>query len=303
MILVVVVLFIFLILFSLLFLRNETNGIYLKDKSIHPNEPKYYISIVSVFRNEEDTLESWLTHHISEGIDHFYMINDNSTDGSLDILSPYINKGIVTLYDVPTNVHFNIFGTIEDYSLEYILPQAKEETEWLILLKIEDFLSTRSSETFQTSLKRISGGYNQIYIGKLSFGSGNYIEDIIIHKDPTITYVNRQTSSEIEFISIYRPKTLIKSNIVIGKILDLTSIAKNLDLGEVPPLIVNSYPLQSKGYWYKVKKNKVDSWLFPNNDFIVKNLTYNKVMDSNLFDKKKLSRQSIEKDLTIPVTR
>ena len=39
-------------------------------------------------------IKVWLEHYINQGVDIFYLINNNSDDNPLDILQPYIDKGI-----------------------------------------------------------------------------------------------------------------------------------------------------------------------------------------------------------------
>ena len=41
---------------------------------------KYFLSVLSIFKNESHILEEWLNHYINEGVDHFYLLNNNSDD-------------------------------------------------------------------------------------------------------------------------------------------------------------------------------------------------------------------------------
>lgn len=62
---------------------------------------KYRISLCLIFKNEAPFLKEWLDYHLTVGIDHFYLYNNNSDDNFKDILQPYIEKGLVTLVDWP----------------------------------------------------------------------------------------------------------------------------------------------------------------------------------------------------------
>ena len=55
------------------------------------------ICVVSVFKNEKHALEEWITHYIKEGIDHFFLTDNGSDDGYIDILDKYIKNGNVSL--------------------------------------------------------------------------------------------------------------------------------------------------------------------------------------------------------------
>ena len=63
----------------------------------------HYLSIGAIFKNEEMVIKEWIDHHLFHGVEHFYLINDNSTDASEVVLQPYLARGLITLYqmDIP----------------------------------------------------------------------------------------------------------------------------------------------------------------------------------------------------------
>ena len=59
-----------------------------------------FLSTIAIFKNEEDILDEWIRHHLWQGVEHFYLINNGSTDNYLEILQPYIDSQKVTLYNL-----------------------------------------------------------------------------------------------------------------------------------------------------------------------------------------------------------
>jgi hypothetical protein len=53
----------------------------------------YYLSVLSIFKNETINLKLWLDHYLWQGAEHFYLIDNGSTDEPLNILQEYIDKG------------------------------------------------------------------------------------------------------------------------------------------------------------------------------------------------------------------
>ena len=49
----------------------------------------YNFCICAVFKNESHILEEWLLHYIHHGVEHFYLINDNSDDNFETITNKY----------------------------------------------------------------------------------------------------------------------------------------------------------------------------------------------------------------------
>ena len=47
------------------------------------------LCVFSQFKNEGHVLEEWLLHYIHRGVDHFYLINDGSTDNYMTIVDKY----------------------------------------------------------------------------------------------------------------------------------------------------------------------------------------------------------------------
>ena len=58
----------------------------------------YFLSIGAIFKNESHGLEEWLLNHLNEGVEHFYLINNGSTDNFMPIIEKY-NKYITLFND------------------------------------------------------------------------------------------------------------------------------------------------------------------------------------------------------------
>lgn len=72
---------------------TERAELYMLEKRYQPMANKYYLSILAMFKNEADIIEEWLDHHIYHGVEHFYLIDDYSTDDVMGRLEPYKAKG------------------------------------------------------------------------------------------------------------------------------------------------------------------------------------------------------------------
>ncbi|MBI2743536.1 MAG: glycosyltransferase family 92 protein [Chlamydiales bacterium] len=109
---------------------------------------KYNLSVCAIFKNEARYLKEWLEYHLLVGVDHFYLYSNNTVDRSPNILKSYIKKGIVTLVYWP-----DFLGEVDEenaykWALSTQIPvyenaihcTAKNETEWLAILDISEFL-------------------------------------------------------------------------------------------------------------------------------------------------------------------
>ena len=62
----------------------------------------YNLVVVSMFKNESMIMKEWLDHNLSIGVQHFYLIDNGSTDNYKTILMPYLKKNLITLVIDPS---------------------------------------------------------------------------------------------------------------------------------------------------------------------------------------------------------
>lgn len=64
-------------------------------------EPQYFLSAMVRAKDEGRFLPEWIAYHHNLGVDHFYVYDNGSTDGTPQILAPLINAGLVTYESWP----------------------------------------------------------------------------------------------------------------------------------------------------------------------------------------------------------
>ena len=61
------------------------------------------LCIVAIFKNEGHALHEWIEHYLKEGVDKFFLVDNDSNDG-YDI-QEYIKNGFIELEINPKNTH------------------------------------------------------------------------------------------------------------------------------------------------------------------------------------------------------
>lgn len=78
-------------------------------------------------KNEEPYLAEYLEFHILQGVDHFIFYDNGSTDGTKEILEPYIKAGLVELRTYPPEItQRNNF-----WMMTHLLGEQVGKTEWI----------------------------------------------------------------------------------------------------------------------------------------------------------------------------
>ena len=130
----------------------------------------YNLSVGAIFKNEEQGIKEWIEHYLNHGVEHFYLINDNSNDNYLEKIQYYIDLNIVTLYNA---CFTNYLGRQKDMYNTYILPKIKD-TKWLLICDLDEFMWSPVNKDLNVILSQCSH-LGQIQVNHTLFGSNNHI--------------------------------------------------------------------------------------------------------------------------------
>lgn len=212
--------------------------------------PKHKLSIGAIFNNEANSLKEWLDHYIARGVDHFYLIDDNSNDNFLDVLDPYKDK--ITLFHIAERTQY--WGRQIHYYNKYFLDKL-QETEWFLICDIDEYVWSsrflklkdccdclRQSQIFSLAIPMVLFGSNNQILQPKSIVKGftkrstmnknylNFVTDVHQYKSIVL-------SSKVQQFEIHTHQ--VSCDTVYQNSLNL-----DLDL-----LRLNHYRLQSEEKW------------------------------------------------------
>lgn len=126
---------------------------------------KHNIAIGAIFKNEASNLFEWLSFHSGVGVTHFFLYNNNSTDNYFEVLSPWIEKGQVTLIDWPKGNQRGAYT--------HCIRQVRAQCRWIAFIDLDEFLYSPSERTLCDALKDYEGS-TAIFVYWVLFGSSNH---------------------------------------------------------------------------------------------------------------------------------
>lgn len=159
------------------------------------------IALISVFKNEAHIFKEWIEHYLKEGINHFFLVDNGSTDNYLEKLQIYIDKKIVTLIQDEKK-----YSQVEH--LNKFLPICKN-FDWILVADLDEIIYSRNGyKTIKDYLNSLNQNILQVNIPWKLFGSNNYI-----HQPPSVidSFIYRDNYfgvSEINCKSITRGKNV-----------------------------------------------------------------------------------------------
>ena len=148
--------------------------------------PKYYLAIAAIFRNEDRFLKEWIEFYRLLGVEKFYLYNHLSTDNYFKILKQYIEEDVVELFDLTHEAN-----TPQDWiQLQcnvYLnaVQKTKHIVEWLIIVDSDEFLFPVKANKLTQVLKNYDD-FASVSVNWRIFGSGNVNkiekDDLLIEK-------------------------------------------------------------------------------------------------------------------------
>ncbi len=130
----------------------------------------YQLSVISQFKNESINLQEWLTHYTSQGVDHFYLIDDDSTDAYQPILKPFQQKQMITLVR-----SLGRHQQVRNYNY-FFKDLVRKQSKWVIVCDLDEFVYSHKGTTIKNYLQTVPDNIGEIMIPWKMFGSNNHIQ-------------------------------------------------------------------------------------------------------------------------------
>jgi hypothetical protein len=206
----------------------------------------HYLSVIAIFKNETMNLKVWLEHYLWQGVDHFYLIDNGSTDDPMTILQEYIDMGLVTYF----------YGDRKHWQQQYYKDmfdreKLRDNTYWLMVCDIDEFYFGMKHK-IRTELKSLEH-YHLIYSSWYMFGS-----DGLLKQPPDIrTAITHREEKIINKDSKYIFKTKAipnSSHIWIHGLVNYYDDERTLRDDNI--IRLNHYVIQSLEFFQKIKMTR-----------------------------------------------
>jgi hypothetical protein len=229
----------------------------LPDNRVVSSNARFHLSVMAIFRNEAHIIEEWVDHYRAFGVEHFYLIDNNSTDAYRPALSRHMDEGIVELFNCAKDA-YQIGAYTE------LLPRLRRQTEWVGVFDLDEFIYPRDGRPFAEILAEHEGR-DAVLIPWLSFGSNGHAEQ------PSSVVANFTRRGEagvsrallkafsrprqVELLSQHNPVTrrgdkVLSNGEAFGDALHIALDEARVDEFS---MVNNHYRLQSRAYFQDVK--------------------------------------------------
>lgn len=183
---------------ALLHLKTEPTHIADIKKTVPLENPKYFLTLVAIFRDEAPYLKEWIEFYRLQGVEHLYLYNHLSKDSYKEVLAPYVKEGIVELHEVTHEPQtLKEWHNLQISVYDETAKRVAQDAEWLIVVDTDEFLYPTQAH----SLKEALSNYHDVACLSVPwqiFGSSNVqrlernhllIEDLIMANPQEDTFV------------------------------------------------------------------------------------------------------------------
>lgn len=156
--------------------------------------PESYLSVCAIAKNEGPYFKEWIEWHLDKGVEKFYIYDNESTDGTRELLEPYIRSGIVNYKYWPG--HRQQLAAYDD-----CLENNRLSSRWIAFIDLDEFIVPVKHASIPEFLKGFES-FAAVEINWLIYGSGGrkektpgtMMERFRFHSKPD-HYLNRHVKS------------------------------------------------------------------------------------------------------------
>lgn len=229
------------------------------------------LSIVAIMRNEAPYVKEWIDYHRLVGVKRFYIYDNESEDNLKEVLTPYIEQGVVVYKYFPgEKMQMPAYNEcVKDY---------KDKTKWLAVIDADEFVVPTEKNSIPEFLEDFEQ-YSGIGINWIMFDSndhktkpkGGLIENYTrVHYDDQFP-INRHVKSIIKPDKVIGFKHPHNAEYIEGefsvtenkvKIENLDKVHKNASTKfvSVNKIRINHYYSKSEEeYFVKINRGMADS--------------------------------------------
>ena len=126
--------------------------------------PRYCLAVCAIAKNEGPYFEEWIEWHRKQGVEKFYIYDNESTDGTREILAPYVKAGVVEYCYWPGKKQ-------QLAAYDDCFERHRLETRWLAVIDLDEFIVPVQDRTIPDFLHRMER-FSVVEINWLVYGSG-----------------------------------------------------------------------------------------------------------------------------------
>jgi hypothetical protein len=158
--------------------------------------PPHYFSVCAIFRDEAPYLREWVEFHRLVGAERFYLYDNESTDGSRDVLASFEELGITTVRDWHLRPG-------QQLAYDDCIERHRNDSRWIAFLDIDEFLFSPTGRSVPQILRDFEE-FPGVGVNWANFGTSGHVTkpsglviESYLHRNRN-PYARRQIKSVVD---------------------------------------------------------------------------------------------------------
>jgi hypothetical protein len=218
-----------------------------------------YLAACMTYANHAPYLREWIEFHTLVGVERFFLYDNGATDGSAEVLAPYVAAGRVEVQPWPGR------GRQAD-AFSDCVARHRDDARWIAFIDVDEFLFNARGRPVSDVL----AGYEEypgVGVNLLNFGTSG-------HRTPppglvTENYLHRTDTGAIKWVkSIVNPQAAVRA---IGPHTFEYTDGQSVDVAKEPlegpqSRAFRIWGLRINHYHAKSEQEIVEKWSLPRAD-------------------------------------
>lgn len=127
------------------------------------------LAVMGIFKNEELNIDEWVEHYLWQGASRIVLIDNGSTDATVEKMRAWTRRAPVTVYEMPRPHRQE-----RHYRAAMRRSRLRAGAHWLLVADADEFWFPAGDETLAEALEDYRH-YDVIYANCRYFGSGGHV--------------------------------------------------------------------------------------------------------------------------------
>ncbi|MDR0449401.1 MAG: glycosyltransferase family 92 protein [Rickettsiales bacterium] len=177
-------------------------------KTEHKLKFRYKLSITAIAKNEGAYFKEWIEYHRMLGVEKFYIYDNESTDNTRSVLTPYMKSGLVEYKFWPGQ-------RVQLQAYWDSIKKHKYATKWMAIIDLDEFLVPTKDGTIPEYLDKLPKNASQVLVGWAMYGSGGHLtkpSGLVIENFKTRAAENNFKLPGPAHKSVFNPRLVIATS-------------------------------------------------------------------------------------------
>lgn len=131
---------------------------------LEQSEPQIYLAVCAIAKNEGAYFDEWIEWHRAQGVEKFYIYDNDSTDNTATVLSKWVSEGVVEYIPWPGK-------KMQLPAYDDCIERHRLDVRWLAFIDLDEFIVPCDGGTVVDFLRTMED-FTALEVNWLIYGSG-----------------------------------------------------------------------------------------------------------------------------------